>query len=67
MREKEGYRLNLERIDAAFDHEMLTASEVARYLGCSDDKVRRDLRFNQATRRISKADLARQISAGGAT
>ena len=65
MREKDGYRLNLERIDAAFDHEMLTASEVARYLGCSDDKVRRDLRFNQATRRISKADLARQISAGG--
>ena len=63
-REPDGYRLNLERVDAAFDHEMLSAVEVAAFLGCSKDKARRDFRFNGRTGRISKADLARQISAG---
>ncbi len=62
-REKEGYRLNLERVNEQFpDHEMLTAAEVAQFLGISDDTVRRRLKFNATTRRISKADLARQIS-----
>lgn len=64
MREPDGYRLNLERIDAAFDHEMLTVVEVAQFVGCSKDKARRDFAFNARTRRISKSDLARQISAG---
>lgn len=61
-RERPGYRLNLERVDAAFDHEMLTAAEIARWLGCSDDKVRRDFCFSKTLRRISKAELARQMS-----
>lgn len=64
-RELKGYRDNLERIDAAFPgREMLTATEIARWLGCSPDKVRRDFRFSAALRRISKADLARQMTAG---
>ena len=62
MSEPKGYRLNLERVDKAFDHELLTAAEVAKFLGCSDDKVRRDFVFCRNTGRISKADLARQIS-----
>jgi response regulator of citrate/malate metabolism len=65
MSEKPGYRDNLERINERFaDHEMLTASEVAEFLGISHDTVRRRLKFNTVTKRISKADLARQISAG---
>lgn len=60
-REKESYRDNLERVDAAFDHEWLTATEVARWLGVKPDTVRQHLTFGQG-RRISKADLARQIS-----
>lgn len=63
-RELDGYRLNLERVDKAFDHEMLTIAEVAQYVGCSRDKARRDFRYNERTGRISKSDLARQISAG---
>ncbi len=64
-REKQGYRDNLARVDAAFPgREMLTATEIARWFGCSPDKVRRDFKFSATLRRISKADLARQMTAG---
>lgn len=64
MKEPDGYRQNLARVDAAFDHEMLTAVEVAEFVGCSKDKARRDFIFNCRTKRISKSDLAWQMSAG---
>jgi len=60
-REKPGYRDNLERVDAAFDHEYLTAAEIARWLGCKPDTARRHFTFNAKTKRISKAELARQM------
>lgn len=64
-REKQGYRENLARVDEAFPgREMLTATEIARWFGCSPDKVRRDFKFSATLRRISKADLARQMTAG---
>lgn len=63
MREKEGYRDNLQRLNEAFpDKEMLAIGEVADYLGISRDTVRRRLKFNDATKRITKPDLARQIT-----
>ena len=64
-REKEGYRLNIERLNEVFgDHDMLSIAEVAQFCGVSVSTVRRyGLKFNSLTRRISKADLARQISA----
>ncbi len=65
MREPDGYRNNLERVDQAFDHELLTAAEIGRWLGCKAETVKRNFRFNERTGRISKSDLARQISAGG--
>ncbi|MBO7670398.1 MAG: hypothetical protein J6S60_07390 [Oscillospiraceae bacterium] len=62
-RELEGYRDNLARVEARFDHEMLTCAEVARWFGCKPEKVRRDFIFCPRTGRISKADLARQMCA----
>jgi len=62
-RELPGYRENLARVDAAFDHELLTCAEISRWLGCKPETVKRNFRFNPATRRISKSDLARQICA----
>ena len=63
-RERDGYRYNLERVEAQFDHEYLTAAEIARWFGCKPDTVRRNFTFNPTTKRISKADLARQMCAG---
>ena len=63
-REAPGYRDNLERVDAAFDHEYLSAPEVARWFGCKPDTVRKHFTFNPVTKRISKADLARQMCTG---
>lgn len=62
-KELEGYRFNLERVEAAFDHEMLTATEIARWFSCKPEKVRKEFTFNPRTKRISKADLARQMCA----
>ena len=62
-REKEGYRDNLERINEAFDHELLTVSEVASFCGISYASARRWFSFHPLTKRISKADLARQMCA----
>ena len=62
-REREGFRDNLERIDAAFDHEWLNATEIAKWLGVKRETVQRHFHFNVGTKRISKADLARQMCA----
>lgn len=65
MRELPGYRDNLARVDAQFDHEYLTITEVARWLGYKPETVRRHFTFSPATRRISKSDLARQMTVRG--
>lgn len=64
-REPEGYRLNLEQLNADFPEVgMLTKKQVAEYIGVDVRTVTRNIRFNPATGRVSKSDLARQISAG---
>ena len=61
-REKEGFRDNLERIDAAFpDKELLTVTDIAKFEGSDRGTVRKRYRFNQF-HRITKADWARQVS-----
>ena len=61
-REKEGFRDNLERIDAAFpDKELLTATDIARFEKASRASVMKRYKFN-AARRMTKADWARQVS-----
>lgn len=61
-REREGYRENIELLNERFpDKDMLNQKEVAAFIGCSVDTVRRRIRFNPATKRITKSDLARQV------
>lgn len=63
-REKEGYRLNIELLNARFpEKDMLTVAEAAAFMGVSESTVRRRIRFPGNLKRITKADLARQVSA----
>lgn len=64
MRELVGYRDNLARVDAQFDHEYLSITEVARWLGCKPETAKKHFSFSPVTRRISKSDLARQMTVG---
>ena len=60
-REKELYRDNLERLDAAFPNkEMLTQIEVANYCGMARHTVTKHFHFTE--RYISKTVLARELS-----
>lgn len=61
-REKDCFRDNLERLNEKYDHELLTVNEVVEFTGASKSSVRRWFKFNATTHRISKADLARQMS-----
>ena len=62
-REKEGLRENIELLNARFpDKDMLTPVEVAEFMGVSQKTVRRRIRFNASPKRITKADLARQVT-----
>lgn len=62
-REKEGYRDTLAALNEMFpDQGMLNKAEVARFMGVNRTTVnRRGIRFNAATGRVTKPDLARQI------
>ena len=62
-REKAGFRDTIAQLDAMFpDQGMLGKAEVARFLGVDRKTVqRRGIRFNEATGRITKSDLARQV------
>ena len=67
MREKEGFRENLERINAAFpDKEMLNVSEVSRYIGLDRGKVGADWHEHFCrvgrSKYMSKVTLARLLS-----
>lgn len=63
-REKECFRENIEMLNARFpDKDMLTKKDVAVVLGVTlRSRQLGRIRFNSATRTVSKADLARQIS-----
>lgn len=61
-REKEGYRDTIAQLEAAFPEKgMLTKQEVAAFIGVNRHTVTNMIRFNPATGRVTKADLARQI------
>lgn len=59
-REKQSYRDLLERLDAVFDHELLTHAEVARWLGIGMSTMRRRYAFPQG--RIPKTTVAREVA-----
>ena len=62
MREPDGYRLNLELLNLRFpESDMLTQRQVAEFTGLCVQTVRKRIRFNALTNKVSKADLARQI------
>lgn len=62
-REKAGFRDTIALLNEMFpDKGMLTRADVARFVGVSEQTVRRrGIKFNDSTGRITKADLARQI------
>lgn len=62
-REKEGFRDVMRSLNEMFpDQGMLGKNEVAKFLGVSRQTVaRRGIKFNAATNRVTKADLARQV------
>ena len=62
-REKIGFRDTIAQLNDMFpDQGMLSKTEVARFMGVDRSTVkRRGIRFNEATGRVTKADLARQI------
>ena len=62
-REKPGYRDTIAQLNAMFpDKGMLSKTETAMFLGVDIKTVkRRGIKFNEATGRITKADLARQV------
>ena len=60
-REKELFRDNLERLDAAFPNkEMLTQKDVSKYTGIGEWTVPKHFSFRK--HRISKTVLARELS-----
>lgn len=61
-REKSGYRDTIEQLNAMFpDCGMLNQAQVARFLGVTRQTAAKRIRFNPATARVTKADLARQV------
>ena len=63
MSEKQGYRDTIADLNERFpDKGVLTKSDVVKYLGVDHKTVDRwGIKFNSVTKRITKADLARQI------
>ena len=62
-REKVGYRDTIAQLNEMFpDKGMLTKTETAKFMGVDIKTVkRRGIKFNEATGRVTKADLARQV------
>lgn len=62
-REKQGFRDTVAQLNEMFPEQgMLNRTEVARFLGVTPKTVaRKGIVFNEATGRITKADLARQV------
>ena len=62
-REKASFRDVMTELNAMFpDQGMLGKGEVARFLGVNRSTVlRRGIKFNTITGRVTKADLARQV------
>ena len=61
--EKQGFRDTIMQLNEMFpDKGMLTRSEVAAFIGVDRHALAKmNIRFNATTKRITKADLARQV------
>lgn len=63
--EKQGFRATMAQLNESFpERELLTISDVMSVTGLSRTSVWRHIRLN-AMKRVTKADLARQICMGG--
>ena len=62
-REKQGYRDTIAQLNEMFPEQgMLNKTEAAKFLGVSRTTIYKSgIKFNEATGRITKADLARQV------
>ena len=66
-REKQGYRDTIALLNERFpEHDVLNKTQVAQFLGVSTRTVSRyaaagKIRFNKASGRITKSELARQV------
>ena len=61
-KEKDGYRDLLEVLNEKYpDKELLDIGEVAAFCGLCRNTVRKYIRFNERTKKVSKTDLARQL------
>lgn len=63
-REKEGFREQLERLDAAFPgREIIRRTELAQFLGISYDTVKRQFKteYNQRMKGYTKVTVARAL------
>ena len=63
-REKEGFREQLERLDAAFpDREIIRRNELAQFLGISYDTVKRQFKaeYNKRMKGYTKVTVARAL------
>lgn len=61
-REKGGYRDTLELLNNRFPgKDMLNIAEVMEFCGFSRNTAKKRIRFNAATGKVTKADLARQV------
>ena len=63
-REKEGYREQLDRLDAAFpDREIIRRNELAQFLGISYDTVQRQFKeeYNKRMKGYTKVMVARAL------
>lgn len=60
--EKAGYRDCIALLNERFpDKDMLNIAEVMQFCGISRKTVKRHIKFNALTGKITKADLARQV------
>ena len=61
-REKEGFRDCIALLNERFpEKDMLNITEVMEFCGISRNTAKKKIRFNAATGKITKTDLARQV------
>lgn len=61
-REKEGFRDCIALLNERFpEKDMLNIAEVMEFCGISRNTAKKKIRFNAATGKITKTDLARQV------
>lgn len=61
-REKAGFRDTIELLNERFpEKDMLNIAETMEFTGMSRNTVKKKIRFNELTGKITKSDLARQV------